>query len=184
MRNKTSQYLVILRLNGIQSKAHIKETDEKLNGNRIFRLRCYGYHSIHAHDTIAKIERILEKFLVKKDMLSYTILQNDDTTTLNEIFYQNSVEVNFNPLALPFIEDVEKYIESYFTSDALLLILQGEAGTGKSTFVKQILKTMQQKVKNMQDEFKVSYSFDENIFYLSDFYRWIIYIDTYNKELF
>jgi hypothetical protein len=129
-----------------------------------------------ANKTITKIERTIEKFLLKKEMLSYTILQNDDTQELNETFYQDSIDIDFNPVALPFIEEPDSYIENFLNSKAPLLILQGEAGTGKTTFVKYILQTMQ-KQKSSASEFKVTYSFDESIFYLSDFYKRIIYDD-------
>jgi len=129
-----------------------------------------------AKEVIAKIEQTLEKFLLKKEMLSYSILQNDGTQELNETFYQDSIDEEFNPVALPFIEEPDNYIENFLNSTAPLLILQGEAGTGKTTFVKHILQTMQ-KQKSSTQEFKITYSFDESIFYLSDFYKRIIYDD-------
>ena len=131
----------------------------------------------HADSVIARVEKSLENFLVKKDMVFYTILQNDDTQELNETIYNDVIDVDFNPLALPIIENVDAYIEEFLTSKAPLLILQGEAGTGKTTFVKYILQTMQKRLKPTKKEFNVTYSFDESIFFLSDFYRRIIYDD-------
>lgn len=117
--------------------------------------------------------------VVDEKLVSYTILQNDNSETLNETFYQDTIEVDFNPIATPFIEDVDTYIENFLNSKAPVLILQGEPGTGKTTFVKYLLQTMQSKTLEKRDEFKAMYSFDENIFYLSDFYKRIIY-DEYD----
>jgi tRNA uridine 5-carbamoylmethylation protein Kti12 len=115
--------------------------------------------------------------VVDEALVSYTILQNDNSETLNETFYQDTIEVDFNPVATPFIEDVNAYIEKFLNSKAPVLILQGEPGTGKTTFVKYLLQTMQSKVQEKREDFKAMYSFDENIFYLSDFYKRIIYDD-------
>ena len=113
--------------------------------------------------------------VVDEALVSYTILQNDNSETLNETFYQDTIEVDFNPVATPFIEDVDTYIENFLNSKAPVLILQGEPGTGKTTFVKYLLQIMQSKVQEKREDFKAMYSFDENIFYLSDFYKRIIY---------
>ena len=131
----------------------------------------------HVNSVIARIEKSLEKWLTKEDIVFYTILQNDETQELNETTYNDVLDVTFNPLALPFIENVDEYIEDFLSSKAPLLILQGEAGTGKTTFVKQILQTMQKQLKPIKEEFNVTYSFDESVFFLSDFYKRIIYDD-------
>ena len=130
-----------------------------------------------SYEYISEIENILSEFLVKENVVSYTILQNDNSEVLNETFYQDNIDVDFNPVATPFINDPQSYIENFLCSKAPVLILQGEAGTGKTTFVKNILQTMQNKIQKKREEFKVMYSFDENIFYLSDFYKRIIYDD-------
>ncbi len=130
-----------------------------------------------SNEYILEIENILSKFIVKKSVVSYSVLQNNNSEELNELFYQESIEIDFNPIATPFIEDVDAYIENFLNSKAPVLILQGEPGTGKTTFVKYLLKTMQEKVVQKRDDFKVMYSFDEYIFYLSDFYKRIIYDD-------
>ena len=117
--------------------------------------------------------------VVDEALISYTILQNDNSETLNETFYQDSIEVDFNPVATPFIEDVMTYIYNFLNSKSPVLILQGEPGTGKTTFVKYLLWIMQSKVREKRDNFKAMYSFDENIFYLSDFYKRLIY-DEYD----
>jgi len=130
-----------------------------------------------SNDYITEVENTLSKFIVKENVVTYTILQNDDSKELNETFYQDSIEVDFNPIATPFIEDIDTYIESFLSSKAPVLILQGEPGTGKTTFVKYLLQIMQSKVQEKREDFKAMYSFDENIFYLSDFYKRIIYDD-------
>lgn len=132
-----------------------------------------------ANSFISEIKETLSEFIVDDKIVSYTILQNDNSEVLNETFYQESIEVDFNPVATPFIEDVDTYIENFLNSKAPVLILQGEPGTGKTTFVKYLLKAMQEKVLTKRDDFKATYSFDENIFYLSDFYKRIIY-DEYD----
>ena len=129
------------------------------------------------NEYILEIENVLSAYKKKKNVVSYTILQNDNTEILNETFYQDSIDVDFNPIATPFIEDVDTYIENFLNSKAPVLILQGEPGTGKTTFVKYLLQTMQGKTLKKRDDFKAMYSFDENIFYLSDFYKRIIYDD-------
>ena len=126
---------------------------------------------------MCEIESLLSPFIITEPMLSYTIIQNDNSSELNETFYQESVTVDFNPIAMPFIDDVESYIDNFLNSKAPVLILQGEPGTGKSTFVKYLLKTMKEKSHPSKEKFNVLYSFDEEIFYLSDFYKRIIFDD-------
>jgi len=134
------------------------------------------------NNVIADIESSLSSYLVTDKSISYSILQYDNGA-MNETNYQDILDVEFNPLATPFIEDVDKYIENFLNSKAPLLILQGEAGTGKTTFVKQILKTMQEKILKEKEGLKVTYSFDENIFYSSDFYKQLIY-DDYDVQVY
>ena len=95
-----------------------------------------------SNDYILEITNTLSKFIVDEKVVSYTILQNDNSQELNETFYQDSIEVDFNPVATPFIEDVDLYIDNFLNSKAPVLILQGEPGTGKTTFVKYLLQTM------------------------------------------
>lgn len=163
---------------------HILEDDFLATFGWLYEASCVGIRLTvlakdieHANSVIAKIEKNLENYLVQKDMVFYTILQNNDTQELSETIYNDVLDVLFNPLALPFIENVDEYIEEFLTSKAPLLILQGEAGTGKTTFVKYILETMQKRLKPTKEEFNVTYSFDESIFFLSDFYKRIIYDD-------
>jgi len=125
---------------------------------------------------IEDIKDFLQEFLVDEKSIKYNILQYDNGT-LSDLVYQETLEMDFNPLATPFIENVESYIENFLDSKAPVLILQGEAGTGKTTFVKQILKTMQERILQERDTLHITYSFDESIFYSSDFYRQLIYDD-------
>lgn len=131
---------------------------------------------------IKTIEHCLDKYIVNDKSIRYSILQNNNGT-LDETGYQDVLEVDFNPLATPFIEDVDNYIENFLNSKAPVLILQGEAGTGKTTFVKYILKAMQEKVFKQRDELRVTYSFDESVFYSSEFYKQLIY-DDYDVQVY
>ena len=149
-----------------------------------YESKYIGFVLAVSSDTIKRVkyftkalEEVLSDFIVTDKVISYTILQNDNTQELNETFYQDTIEVDFNTLATPFIEDVNTYIDDFLNSKAPVLILQGEPGTGKTTFVKYLLKIMQHKIQEKREEFKAMYSFDENIFYLSDFYKRIIYDD-------
>ncbi|MDF1878442.1 AAA family ATPase [Sulfurimonas sp. SAG-AH-194-C20] len=130
-----------------------------------------------ANEAIATIEQTLSEYLVEDALAMYTILMTNGSDKLTQTYYQDVNAVEFNHVALPFIDDVDAYIESYLNSHAPLLILQGEAGTGKSTFVKKLLSVMQTKVMQKHNDFKVTYSFDEEIFFCNDFYARIIYDD-------
>lgn len=143
-----------------------------------FTIRVLSKSISSCNSYIKEIEDVLSDVLViDRPLISYTILQNDNTEVLNETFYQESAEVVFNPIATPFIDNPDAYIENFMNSKAPVLILQGEPGTGKTTFVKYLLQTMQSKVSQKRDDFKAIYSFDETIFYLSEFYKRIIYDD-------
>jgi len=131
---------------------------------------------------IQDIENYLLEYIIKAKSVSYTILQHENGE-LQETNYQDVIDVAFNPLAVPFIEDVDAYIEAFLDAKAPVLILQGAAGTGKTTFVKQILKTMQNKILNKRDELQVTYSFDENVFYSSEFYKQLIF-DDYDVQVY
>ena len=126
---------------------------------------------------IDEIKETLKEFLVDEDVVEYSILQYQNGETLNETFYHDTLDIDFNPLAVPFIDDVDKYINNFLDSKAPLLILQGEPGTGKTTFSKQILKTLKKRVLQKESHFKALYSFDESVFVISDFYKKIIYDD-------
>jgi hypothetical protein len=131
---------------------------------------------------IEKIKSYLSEFLVDDKSVQYSILQYENGI-VNETNYQDTIDIDFNPLATPFIDDVENYIENFLNSKAPVLILQGEAGTGKTTFIKKILQTMQERVLKQRDEFRVTYSFDENVFYSSDFYKQLIF-DDYDVQVY
>ena len=126
---------------------------------------------------LEEIKEILQEFLIDNSVIEYSILQYQNSETINETFYHDTLEMKFNPLAVPFVENVDKYIENFLNSKAPILVLQGEPGTGKTTFSKQILKTMKEKVLQKEEHFKALYSFDESVFLISDFYKKIIYDD-------
>ncbi|MCX6077394.1 MAG: AAA family ATPase [Campylobacterales bacterium] len=136
-------------------------------------------------DSIKKLEQTLSQFILKDSTkVTYSILQNDNSETLNETFYQEILDVAYNPVATPFIDDVDDYIEKFLNSNVPVLILQGEPGTGKTTLVKYILKAMQERVLKKRDNFQVMYSFDENIFYMSDFYDYdVLVLEDINQVL-
>lgn len=125
---------------------------------------------------IEDITHNLQEFVINDESVKYNILQYVNGT-LNETDYHETLDIEFNPLATPFIKDVDDYIENFLNSKAPVLILQGEAGTGKTTFVKYILKAMQTKNLHNKDDLRVTYSFDENIFFSNDFYKQLIYDD-------
>lgn len=142
----------------------------------VLSMLCSSVEQCHRY--MREIETLLSQYIPnKQNLISYSIFQNDGSTSLSELYYQDSVDVNFNPVATPFIEDVDNYIDNFLNSKAPVLILQGEAGTGKTTFVKYLLQTMQKRVQQVKEDFRAMYSFDENIFYMSDFYKRIIYDD-------
>jgi Cdc6-like AAA superfamily ATPase len=87
------------------------------------------------------------------------------------------LDIDFNPLAVPFIDDVDSYIKGFIDSKAPVLILLGEPGTGKTTFTKHILNQMK-KSYSKDNNMKAMYSFDENIFYCSNFFKELIYDDN------
>ena len=124
---------------------------------------------------IQEIKLLLKYFSIDNTkMVHYTILQYDNSETLNETYYQDNVDVDFNPLAMPFINDIDKYIQDFLNSPAPLLILQGEPGTGKTTFVKYILSKMLEG-NLINEELRAIYSFDESIIYISNFFKRLIY---------
>jgi hypothetical protein len=131
---------------------------------------------------ISNIEKKLKQFKADNKTVQYSILQYDNGA-LNEIGYYDIIDMEFNPLAVPFINNIDEYIENFLDSKAPLLILQGEPGTGKTTLIKYILKKIQKRVLRLRDELKVTYSFDENIFYSSDFYKQLIF-DDYDVQVF
>jgi len=126
---------------------------------------------------IKNIHNSIKSLSIDESAIEYTVLQYGNSETLNECFYHDTLNIEFNPLAVPFIDDVDKYIENFINSKAPVLILQGEPGTGKTTFAKKILKNMKDKILNEKENFKAIYSFDENLFIVSDFYKRLIYDD-------
>lgn len=165
-------------------EAIVIEDDFMATFNWIFESRTVGLNlsvsssSMQACETaIAKIEENLRAFRVQDDLVFYTVLLTNGSDKLAQTYYQDTLEVAFNHLAVPFVENVDGYIENFLHSNAPLLILQGESGTGKTTFVKYLLQKMQADVMQKRDEFKVSYSFDEEVFFCNDFYSRIIYDD-------
>ena len=85
-----------------------------------------------ANNYINEISEYLSSFIINEKLVSYTVLQHDNSEIANETFYQESLEIDFNPVATPFIKNVDTYIENFLNSKAPLLILQGEPGTGKT----------------------------------------------------
>ncbi|MEA3384707.1 MAG: AAA family ATPase [Campylobacterota bacterium] len=124
---------------------------------------------------IYKIKQVLSKFVLQKTLTTFEVIQYINNETLSNVVYKDSIDVDFNSLAIPFIEDTNKYIDSFLNSKAPILILQGAPGTGKSTFTKQILKKMQQ-IKD-KESLNVIYSFDEAVFHTTKFFSKIVYHD-------
>jgi len=128
------------------------------------------------YENIDLIKKSLEEFLVTKVPMLYTIIQYDGGN-LKETNYQDTIEINFNPKAVPFIDNADQYIDDFFESSASILILYGTPGTGKSTFIKYLLSKLQNKILENEPQCKVLYSFDENILYTSEFFHQLIYED-------
>ncbi len=76
--------------------------------------------------------------------------------------YINSVYIHeeFNDIthdsAYPYIENISNYVSSYDETEERLLMLMGEPGTGKTRFIRFLIK----KFKEKYDDMAVSYSFD------------------------
>jgi len=83
----------------------------------------------------------------------------------------------FNPLAYPFINNIDRYTDDYFKSKSSILILHGEPGGGKTSFIKYILNILNKNRKDKSKKLLVLYSFDENIFYSNELYNKMIIID-------
>ena len=145
-----------------------------------------GMHLYITADTISnckkniqEIKNTLKEFLIEDDIVEYLVLQYESSEKLNITFYEDSLNLDFNHLAVPFINDVDKYIDNFLNSSAPVLILQGEAGTGKTTFTKYILSKMKKKLKTKDECLNTLYSFDEHIFYSCEFFKKLIY-DEYD----
>lgn len=110
----------------------------------------------------------IDEYLVNKKMLRYDVIQYRDSDSLSAFFITDDTFKNFQSKAFPYIKDIDSYINSFLNSNASLLILQGEPGTGKTTFLKYILSLMQNK---KDDELSIVYSFDENIFFSNEFFK-------------
>lgn len=124
---------------------------------------------------IYKIKQVLSKFVLNKPLTTFEVIQYKNNEELSNVVYKDSINIDFNPTAIPFIEDTDKYIDDFLNSKAPILILQGKPGTGKTTFSKQILKKMQDKKVN--NDLEVIYSFDEAVFYTTGFFNKIVYHD-------
>ncbi|MEA3554843.1 MAG: ATP-binding protein [Campylobacterota bacterium] len=122
------------------------------------------------------IKETLKEFLIDDTPTEYTLMQYDNGN-IRETNYQDIIEVDFNTLAVPFVEDSDKYIEDYLNSNSSILILNGEPGTGKTTFTKYVLSKLNEKVIKKDNICNVLYSFDENIFYAQEFFHQIVYKD-------
>jgi len=119
-----------------------------------------------------KFKTVLSEFIIDKNFISYEVLQYKSGDDYSAVVYREEPDVNFNPLAMPFVDDIDDYIQKYLNSQAPLLILHGQPGTGKTTFVKYILSQMQHKKST---SLNVVYSFDETMFYSSTFFNKMIY---------
>ncbi len=116
------------------------------------------------------LKLVLKDFIEESRKISYEIIQYRDCDSLDSSHYQDNVYKNFNPLSFPYIDDIDKYIESFLKSNASLLILKGIPGTGKTTFSKEIITKIDER-KIDRSSLNVLYSFDENIFYSNEFFR-------------
>lgn len=101
---------------------------------------------------------------------------------------QETITDIIHPESYPYILDINKFIESYINSDEQVLIFVGPAGTGKTRFIKYIIKTLFKKYeKNINS--KNTYDFEENdnirINYTTDMEvleQEKIFIDLLNKN--
>ena len=123
------------------------------------------------------LKNILKDIIIDQKAIEFEVIQYENAETLNRTFYHTYLDIDFNPLAVPFIDDVDSYIKGFIDSKAPILILLGEPGTGKTTFTKHILNQMN-KNYDQDNTMKALYSFDENIFFVSAFFKELIYDDN------
>lgn len=116
----------------------------------------------------------LNEYLLSKTMLRYDVIQYRDSDTLSTFFTTDDTIKDFQTKAFPYVKNIDSYINSFLNSKSSLLILQGEPGTGKTTFLKYILSLMQDK---KSDELSILYSFDENIFFSNEFFKRVLLND-------
>lgn len=135
-------------------------------------------NSDKCNKSIELLKDILKEYLVVKKPIGYTVIQYDNGNLITTA-YKDIIDVDFNPLAVPFINNVDEYIQKFIKSNAQVLILYGDAGTGKSTFTKHLISKMQEYILNeiKEPNFDVLYSFDENIFYAPEFFKQLMYDD-------
>ncbi len=124
--------------------------------------------NVDCNEVIFNLISKVDKYLVNKKMLRYDVIQYRDSDSLSSFFTTDDTFKDFEPKAFPYVKDIDSYINSFLNSNASLLILQGDPGTGKTTFLKYILSLMQDK---KDDELSIVYSFDENIFYSNEFFK-------------
>jgi hypothetical protein len=90
---------------------------------------------------IAKIEEFEKKFdLERKDeplSASYAYINDGRISYFSEVSVRTLDD--FYPECYPYIGNVDTFIEDYMNSTSNVLILTGEPGTGKSTFINYLL---------------------------------------------
>lgn len=124
--------------------------------------------NVDCNEIVFNLISTVDEYLVNKKMLRYDVIQYRDSDSLSSFFMTDDAFKNFEPKAFPYVKDIDGYINSFLNSTASLLILQGDPGTGKTTFLKYILSLMQNK---KDDELSITYSFDENIFFSNEFFK-------------
>lgn len=127
--------------------------------------------------SIEKLKNDLKEYSIETTPIRYEVCQYDTGGLITTSYSDLDNSAQFNPLAVPFIENIDSYIDKFITSNASILILYGLPGTGKSTFAKYILSKMQEYVINTIDKpiFNVLYSCDENVFQSAQFFDIMVY---------
>jgi hypothetical protein len=117
-------------------------------------------YSLEFEDFIKKYERI-DKLI---DINYYNISASRDTVC----HFRDIIEETIYPEAYPYIDNIDKYIDTYLHSEEPILFLYGPVGTGKSKLIRYIMQNMSKKYN--KQVINVLYASDEDVLVRTDIF--------------
>ncbi len=145
-------------------------------GDRVsyIELNCYVYSGSieQCQSGIRNIRALLDEYIVARSQYAKSIMKwyqhKNGLIEYRAITQEIAIDYDL-ALKYPYLEEIDKRIEDFLTSDSSVLLLKGEPGTGKTSLIRQIIAKKWQMSSKLDKDYyvEIGYATDENVF-LSD----------------
>jgi len=107
-----------------------------------FSLNVYGSSYEDVVEIFKTVESNIKPYVLDEEHINLRWLYINANKQLDSYHFQQSYKDVVFPEAYPYIKNFEKYVRNFVTGEETLLIFQGVPGTGKTRFIRHLLKEL------------------------------------------